>query len=132
MSAASVSPLASTDFSPPVYVRRMVGILTSMAMGMRTPENRGCVVRDNTGTPPYRPTSANALDRLLGDLALDDPERAELRLLVRPGRNEDVVGVRLLRQADVGARRVRLGGRMRVVDDDRLLVVGVHLLVQRE
>jgi hypothetical protein len=32
ISAARVAPLASTAFSPPVYVRRIVGIRTSMAM----------------------------------------------------------------------------------------------------
>ena len=46
------------------------------------------------------------------------------------GRHQDVVRVRLGGVGDVGARRVGLGGGVRVVDDDRLLVVGVHLLVQ--
>ena len=33
MTSATVLPLASTDFWPPVWVRRMVGIETLIAMG---------------------------------------------------------------------------------------------------
>ena len=63
------------------------------------------------------------LHLLLGDLAVDDPVRAQLVLLGIAGADEHVVRERLLRQRDVGARRVRLGGGVRVVDDDGDLVV---------
>src|SRR5262249_28079256 len=46
------------------------------------------------------------------------------------GRHEYVVGARLLGQRDVGSGRVCLGCRVRVVDDDGLLTVVVHLAVE--
>src|SRR5882724_4031982 len=65
-------------------------------------------------------------DRLLGDRAVGDAERAELRLVRLTSRYQDVMRARLARVSDIRARRIRLGGRMGVVDDDRLLVPVVH------
>src|SRR3954464_8437774 len=168
-----VAPLPSTVFAPPVWVRRMVGIRTSMAMlgvllGRVWGPRAGCRRRTwqldratrrrrgrfrTAGGPPAgshrerasgggqeAPSSVvddggrrvaeqvglDDLDVLLGDLAVDDPENAELDLAagpsglgaVVPGGDEHVVGVRLGGVADVGARGVGLGGRVRVVDDD--------------
>src|SRR5439155_8744372 len=65
-------------------------------------------------------------DRLLGDLAVSDAERAELRLAGLTGRYQDIVRAWLTCVGDIRARRIRLGGRVGVVDDDRLLVPVVH------
>src|SRR4051794_9212701 len=122
ISAASVSPVASTAFSPPVYVRRIVGIRTSMAMVLLSACGLGVVV----------------FARLVGDLdlffrhrAVDDPVGPELHrtvaIPVLAGRDEHVVRARLVRQADVGAAGVGLGRGVRVVDHHRLLVLGPHL-----
>ena len=78
------------------------------------------------------------VDVLLGDRTVDDAEAAELDLVadqaglgaVVPGGDEHVVGVGLGGVADVGARGVGLSGRVRVVDDHRLLVAVVHLAVE--
>src|SRR2546422_9028938 len=77
---------------------------------------------------PWRPTrprpeSFHHGHGLLGDLAVHDPVRAELGLVLVPGRHQHVVRPRLAGVGDVGPRRVGLGGGVRVVDDDRFLVV---------
>src|SRR5690242_2535167 len=112
MSAARVAPFASTAFSPPVYVRRIVGIRTSMAMVLLSACDLMRLVGD--------------LDRLLGDLAVDDPVGPELHrsftIPVLTCRDEHVVGTGLVGQPDVGAARVGLGRGVRVVDHHRLLV----------
>jgi hypothetical protein len=76
------------------------------------------------------------LDVLLGHLAVHDPVRPELdRALVIPvltGADQDVMGAGLAREADVGAARVGLGGRVGVVDDDGFLVARPHVLVERQ
>jgi hypothetical protein len=79
-------------------------------------------------------------DVLFGHDTVDDSVGPELHraltipVLIEHGAcaDEHVVGVGLARQADVGAARVGLGGGVGVVDDHRLLVAGVHVLVERE
>src|SRR5689334_13082207 len=108
MSADRLAPAASTDFAPPVYVRRMVGILTSMAIAVCAP--RSVVRRLRRGTSSERsgvmlritpqravivPSSGNDLDGLLGDDAVDDPKRPEFDGFGVARGDEDVVGVRL-------------------------------------
>src|SRR5689334_16574420 len=122
-SSASVDPLPSTCLAPSVYVRRIVGMRTSMAMNFAPLSYL---------VGPWRPTPAGTesfhhADGLLGHVALPDPVRAELGVVVVPSRDQDVVGLRLAGVGDVGPAWVRLGGRVRVVDDDRFLVVVVHL-----
>src|SRR5207245_67730 len=104
---------------------------TSMAMSVLLLGGVGGVPREarrdrvrgaNAGSPPGIPDGGRVgsadLDVLLRHGAVDDAEAAELHLVtgqagaraVVPGGDEDVVGLRLRRIADVGARGVRLGG----------------------
>src|SRR3954447_139112 len=110
-SAPRVSPLPSTVLLPPVWVRRMVGIRTSMAMagGLLAgggagdaPEGAGGAtargqrrtaagdsgrevscrsVVDDGGRRVAEQVGLDDLDVLLGDLPVDDPEAAELHLV---------------------------------------------------
>src|SRR6478752_1225587 len=106
----------------------MVGIRTSMAMGCDS-SVASCwqLVHDD--------------DLFLGHLAVDDPVGPELHgsvvippVLIEavPRAHEHIVGVGLAREADIGAAGIGLGGGVRVVDDHRLLVALVHLLVELE
>src|SRR5215468_7499772 len=84
------------------------------------------------GSLPCRRTVPRAsrvfhLDRLFGDLAVRYPVRTELGFVLIPGRYQDVMRLRLAGVRDVRARRVRLGGGVRVVDHHRFLVTIVHL-----
>src|SRR5215472_1423897 len=63
----------------------------------------------------------------LGDLTVCNPVRTELGFLLIPGGYQDVMRLRLAGVRDVRARRVRLGGGVRVVDHHRFLVAIVHL-----
>jgi len=65
--------------------------------------------------------------RFLGDLTVCYPVRTELGFLLITGRNQDVMRLRLAGVGDVRARRVCLGGGVRVVDHYRFLVTIVHL-----
>src|SRR5690606_15073391 len=152
-SSFSVLPLPSTDFAPPVYERRMVGIRTSTDMtapdrvrvwgrfrrvrraGQDERRRSGAtlVLEPRRGVPElvrlHRSLVRGAEDphRLLGDHPVHDAERPDLRDLRVAGGDEQVVGAWLSGQVDVGARRVRLGGGVRVVDHHRLLVALLHL-----
>src|SRR5208282_6390493 len=138
-SSPSVDPVPSICLAPSVYVRRIVGMRTSMAMNNAP---LGYLVG------PWRPTrprpesfrqriipaahhsgraSFHHGHRFLGDHAVHDPVRAELGRVLVPRRHQHVVRLRLAGVGDVGPRRVRLGGGVRVVDDDRFLVRLVHL-----
>src|SRR3569833_2236346 len=100
MTSRTVAPFASTDFSPPVWVRRIVGMETVTAMGFLPP------VGSYTQTPVARRFikigSVEDLDRLLGDLGVHDPVRAELVHFGVAGGDEHVVRVRLGRDVRVG------------------------------
>src|SRR5215471_6902653 len=63
----------------------------------------------------------------LGDLTVCNPVRTELGFLLIPGRYQDVIRLRLAGIRNVRARRIRLGGGVRVVDHHRFLVAIVHL-----
>src|SRR3954466_8290084 len=133
-SAPSVLPLPSTVLLPPVWVRRMVGIRTSMAMACGSPRYSrvmsgaaaqaalSCVFRANARSAPGIPgcggppssvvddggrrvpeqVGLDDLHLLLGHLAVDDAEAAELHVVVReagpvavlPRGDQHVVGVR--------------------------------------
>src|SRR5919205_790058 len=71
-SAPSVSPAPSTDFSPPVYVRRMVGTRTFTAIVSLFPQ--GCLYEQ-------RRSPRQDFHRLLGHLAVHDAVRPELDLV---------------------------------------------------
>src|ERR1044072_2669017 len=75
MGSRTVAPVASTDFSPPVWVRRIVGMETVTAMGsyLRWVPTRRRRWRGGL----FRGDSADDLDRLLGDLGVHDPVRPE-------------------------------------------------------
>src|SRR3569833_3423355 len=102
MTSRTVAPFASTDFSPPVWVRRIVGMETVTAMGSylrwvltRRRRWRGGLFRRN---------SADDLDRLLGNLGVHDPVRPELVLFGDTKKDKHVVRVRLGRDVRVGPR----------------------------
>src|SRR3954468_7035444 len=101
MTSRSVSPPPSTAFAPPVYERKIVGIRTSTA-----------IIDD--------------FDFFLGYVPVNNSERPKFHRAVDVGivtrRHKDVVRSRLLGEGDVGAGRICLGRRVRVVDDDRLFV----------
>src|SRR5689334_3107452 len=127
-SSPSVDPVPSTCLAPSVYVRRIVGMRTSMAIEQRS---TGLSGRSLASNPPpagiIPPESFHHGDGLLGDHAVGDPEGAELGRVLVPRGDQHVVRLRLAGVGDVGAGRVRLGGGVRVVDDDGFLVVIVHL-----
>src|ERR1700750_3376260 len=75
-----VSPLAETRFSPPVWVRRMVGIDTEIDMVRHS--FQALVLLDD-------------LDGLFGDDAVQDAIAAQLVLVGVAGRYQHVVGVGL-------------------------------------
>src|SRR5918994_1797481 len=97
-----LAPSALTAFSPPVYVRRMVGIRTSMAMSASAPHLVSA--RRETGYDG---------DLFLGHGTVDDSIRPELhRPLVIPvltGADERVMGARLAGEVDVGDARTGVG-----------------------
>src|ERR671911_3232371 len=93
ITSATVLPLASTDFSPPVWVRRMVGMDT-VATGVlqvgrkgrggrlpdegSDPHRASCPVRDVVRARVREHVTLNDVYVFLGHHAIDDPERAEL------------------------------------------------------
>src|SRR4249919_1908947 len=127
--SCNVAPSPCTAFSPPVNVRRIVGILTSTDIEfllyawllLPTIGLRG-LFRD--------------VDLLLRDHTIDDAEGAYADRTRcgtgLGGRNDHVVRLRFAGEGDVGTRRVSLGRRVGMVDDDDLLARRAHLLVQRE
>ena len=149
ITSASVAPSPSTVFSPPVWVRRMVGTERHghgglLRRGRSGRAGRQAVVGDIVVRRRCAATSCgcsigiSSSDRLvtistgfLGHHAVHDPVRAELSALAargwRPARSGPAA--RRRRRCRV-RRRVGLGRGVRVVDDDRLLVGGVHLAVQ--
>ena len=90
---------------------------------------RAQLVRYGVRTGVREHVSLHDLDFFLADHAVHDPERAELPI-VRSGGDQHVVRLRLGGVGDVGARRVRLGGGVRVVDHHGHLVAGVHVPVE--
>src|SRR3954468_8702368 len=86
ITSPTVAPLASTDFSPPVWVRRMVGMDTVTAMRMlqvgsgRT--SRGgtasVAVGDVVRAGVREHVTLHDADVFLGDHAVHDAERPEL------------------------------------------------------
>src|SRR4051812_25074882 len=145
-SSASVSPEPSTAFAPPVYWRRMVGTRTSIAMignpskvkrwteGTRSTTGATLVVHARRALPEQVllhgvgiHAGVDDADRLLGDAAVHDAVRPDRGAPGVRGGHQEVVRARLTREVDVGPRRVRLGGRVGVVDHHRLLVTVVHL-----
>ena len=129
----------------------MVGILTSMAMVMRAPDlgrrrsvpatrGRGRRRVQRRIAAVHRPTRRRSMSpgrSVRGPQATSTGSSVTAPSTMRNERNsvsssvaggdQHVVRVRLGGVGDVGARRVGLGGGVRVVDDHRLLVVGVHL-----
>src|SRR3954452_20795099 len=82
ITSATVLPFASTAFSPPVWVRRMVGMDTVTAMRMlqvdRSWIGRGRtsgVVRDVVSARVLEHVTLHDLDVFLGDHTVHDPER---------------------------------------------------------
>src|SRR6476620_11944845 len=105
----------------------------------RPPSPRRCRCAGWSGYGPRWPWDSTLFcdgDLFFGHLAVDDSVGPELhRTLTIPVlacADQHVVRTRLARQADVGAARVGLGRRVRVVDHHRLLVALVHLLVEPE
>src|SRR5215212_7806002 len=90
MTSATVAPLASTDFSPPVWVRRMVGMDTVatgvLQIGSGTGRTRDEVGGDSVlGRNGVRAgvrehVTLHDLDVFLGHHTVHDPERPELTL----------------------------------------------------
>src|SRR3954453_4020798 len=134
-SAPRVAPLPWTVLLPPVWVRRMVGIRTSMAMACGSPCELGCEGaagrrvrasdRANARSPPPIPGGGAAhasvvddgrrrvteqvglddVDLLLRHLPVDDAEASELDLVARQPRL-----LLVLPRRDQHVVRVRLGG----------------------
>src|SRR5690606_10112648 len=86
ITSSTVSPVASTDFCPPVCDRRMVGMDTVTAIGLPP---LFCLSRLRLGLDDP--------DRLLGDDTVDDAVRTEFVLVGVPGRHQDVMRIRLRR-----------------------------------
>src|SRR5690606_35185851 len=131
MTADSVAPSAWTARSPPVWGRRIVGMRTSTAMSGFT---FGFGDWIGSGVAAVIGVTVDDANFFLGDLTVDDPVGAELHLAglvgAVAGGHQDVVRAGLGGEIHVGARRIGLGRRVRVVDDDRFLVVVVHLAVE--
>src|ERR1700709_250605 len=102
IASRTVLPAASTDFSPPVWVRRMVGMETFTAMVLPP---LGCCWWQTFG----RSLLFHDLDRFLGDDAVHDAVRPELVLVRVLGGHQHVVGFRFGGVRHIGARRVRVG-----------------------
>src|SRR5690242_7561668 len=99
ITSASVVPLASTVFSPPVWVRRMVGMETVTAMETSARERDLLLGQRLRRRVVFR----HDVDRLLGDLAVHDAERPQLVGLRVARRDQHVVGLRLRGVGHVGA-----------------------------
>src|SRR5690554_2312271 len=70
----------------------------------------------------------------LSNDAIDYPIRTKLNLAGRmntvTGRHKHIVCTWFRSEIDIGARWIRFGGGMRVVDDDRVFVVVIHFTVE--
>src|SRR5690606_779332 len=121
MSSPRVEPDPSTALAPSVRLRMMVGMRTSVAMGSLSSSVWGLPPVDNGARTPVIPPRVSTrgsvrvddLDRLLGDLPVEDAEGPELdgvraRLRVAGG-DQHVVRVGLGGVGDVGARGVEIG-----------------------
>src|ERR1700712_4726535 len=146
ITSATVEPDASTDFSPPVCVRRMVGtdtvtamvgfssgcgLLTKYQYAQPTPgiPGRSCRsgrVGDGVGTGMGEHVRLDNFNRLLGDLAVDDAVGAQLVAVGIAGGDQHIMSIRLRGVGDIGTRRVGFGGGMRVIDHHWFLVGGIH------
>src|SRR3954451_11200369 len=96
-SAPRVSPLPSTVLLPPVWVRRMVGIRTSMAMACGSPRNAG------SGGAAEQPDRASVRGNALPPPGIPAGGRPSCRARREPASGG---GRRVLSVVDDGVRRV--------------------------